>query len=56
MDIFKDFINREFDLRSSKNGSYSLRAFARDLGISPQRLSHLLSGKKGISKDAPNLY
>ncbi len=31
------------------NASYSLRAFARDLGISPQQLSSVLNGKRGFS-------
>lgn len=34
-----------YDGRKSKNKSYSSRAFARDLGISPGRLSEILSGQ-----------
>ena len=37
--------------RCNVNPQYSLRAFARDLGISPQRLSNILNGKHGISLD-----
>lgn len=39
----------EFELRRVRNASYSLRAFARDLQISPSLLSDVLAGKKGIS-------
>lgn len=34
-----------FEGRKSKNRSYSSRAFARDLGISPGRLSEIMSGQ-----------
>ena len=34
---------------AKKNKSYSLRAFARDLKISPSRLSEILSNKQGLS-------
>ena len=37
--------------RMSRNKSYSLRAFARDLGLSPGFLSHLMSGKKRLSRE-----
>lgn len=36
--------------KQQKNGRYSLRAFARDLKISPSFLSEVLNGKYGISK------
>jgi len=36
--------------KQQKNKRYSLRAFARDLKISPSFLSEVLSGKYGISK------
>jgi plasmid maintenance system antidote protein VapI len=35
--------------RKLANSSYSLRAFARDLKISPQQLSNVLSGRRGLS-------
>lgn len=35
--------------RCRRNKGYSLRAFARDLEISPQRLSHILNGRHGLS-------
>ena len=33
-----------------RNPSYSLRAFARDIELSPSRLSEVISGKHGISR------
>lgn len=41
-----------FVLRSRKDGNpaYSLRAFAKDLGVAPSTLSEVISGTKGISQ------
>jgi len=36
--------------RVANNASYSLRAFARDLEVSPQQLSNVMNGKKGLSE------
>lgn len=47
-----DFLKNSFSERCQKNPRYSLRAFARDLGISPPRLSHILNGKKGLSLES----
>jgi uncharacterized protein (TIGR02147 family) len=47
-----DILNDHFVKRRNKNSKYSLRAFARDLGVSPQRLSHILNGKHGLSVQA----
>jgi len=49
---YKDIIKTKFSERCERNNHYSLRAFARDLGISPQRLSHILNGRHGISETA----
>jgi uncharacterized protein (TIGR02147 family) len=38
--------------RCNSNPRYSLRAFARDLKLSPARLSEILHGKKGLSRGA----
>ncbi len=46
---FRDILKNKLSERCGKNQSYSLRAFARDLEISPQRLSHVLSGRHGLS-------
>lgn len=48
-DSFLNFLRDEFDKRTAKNARYSLRAFARDLGLSPSRLSEILSGEANIS-------
>ena len=46
-----DFISVEFKQRNQKNSKYSLRAFARDLDISPTTLSHILKRKVGVSNE-----
>ena len=43
------FLKDEFISRREKNPSYSLRAFARDLGISHTYLSLVFSGKRNLS-------
>jgi uncharacterized protein (TIGR02147 family) len=49
---YHDLLNEEFDKRKQLNSAYSLRAFARDLGMSAPRLSQVLSKKQGISVEA----
>ena len=49
---YRDFLQAELDKRKEINTYYSLRSFARDLGISAPRLSQVLSAKKGISAKA----
>lgn len=44
-----DFLKNEFTSRKLTNGSYSLRAFARDIGLSPSSLSLILKGSQGLS-------
>lgn len=44
-------LKRHFDLKISKNKRYSLRSFARFLGVDPTYLSKLLSGKLLLSLD-----
>jgi uncharacterized protein (TIGR02147 family) len=36
--------------RREKNPSYSLRAYARDLGLAPAALSQILNGKRGVTR------
>jgi uncharacterized protein (TIGR02147 family) len=45
-----DFLKSELENRKRDNPAYSLRAFARDLCLSPSGLSEILKGKKGVSK------
>lgn len=42
-------LRAEFTKRKSKNPFYSLRAFARDLHISPASLSLILLGKRTLT-------
>jgi uncharacterized protein (TIGR02147 family) len=49
---YREFLREELEERCSFNPRYSLRAFARDLKISPARLSEVLNGKKGLSQKA----
>jgi hypothetical protein len=46
---FKSFIKAVLHSRRLRNPRHSLRAFARDIGISNSRLSHVLSSDEGIS-------
>lgn len=46
----KDLLLAELDKRRSRNSLYSLRAFARDLGLGLGSLSEVLSGKRDLSK------
>lgn len=47
---YREILKNEFESRSSRNSRYSLRAYSRDLGISPTSLSLILSGQQGLSK------
>lgn len=48
-----DFLKEEFARRQSKNPRYSLRSYARQLGLHPSTLSSVLLGKRLLSvKDA----
>lgn len=47
---YRDFLQREFESRSRRNPAYSLRAYARDLGVQPSKLSEGLRGLKGFSR------
>lgn len=47
---YQDIIKDELSVRQKKNARYSLRSFARDLAISPARLSEILNKKQGLSK------
>lgn len=47
---YREFLLEEMTDRKSKNPAYSLRAFARDLNISPAVCSQVLSGKRHLSR------
>ncbi|WP_413558003.1 hypothetical protein [Bdellovibrio sp. HCB209] len=46
---YRDFLYEEFKKRRTKEPSYSLRGFARDLEMNPSRLSEIMNGKVGLS-------
>lgn len=46
---YREILKRHFAERLEENPRYSLRAFSRDLSISPSRLSEILNGKQGMS-------
>jgi len=50
-DSVQEILLNELQLRTHKNSAYSLRAFARDLSLTPSHLSSLLKKKAGISKE-----
>lgn len=45
----RDILKKVFADRVAKNPAYSLRSFARDLGLSPASMSLVLNGGRGIS-------
>ncbi|MDG0818042.1 TIGR02147 family protein [Bdellovibrio svalbardensis] len=47
---YRNFIISELERRQKKNPAYSLRAFARDLGIPCSRLSEIINRKMGLSQ------
>lgn len=47
---FRLFLQSELTRRCSSNPSYSLRAYARSLGIAPSALSSILSGSRPITE------
>ncbi len=49
---YRSILRGEYETRCERNPRYSLRAFARDLSVSPSRLSEVLSGRYGFSREA----
>lgn len=47
-----EILRLELEKRIQRNPKYSQNAFARDLGVTSARLSEILAGKKGLSRDA----
>ena len=48
---YRRILKRELESRVQQNVRYSLRAFARDLALPPSRLSEVLNGKQGLSRE-----
>jgi len=46
---FIQILKKELSARIDANGNYSLRAFARDAGLSASQISQILNGKRGLS-------
>lgn len=46
---YRVLLNEDFLTRTMANHSYSLRAYSRDLSVSPGFLSDILKGKKDLS-------
>lgn len=49
MSELTDLLKVEFESRRKKNPQFSLRAFARWLGLSPAQVSQIMSGKRTIT-------
>jgi uncharacterized protein (TIGR02147 family) len=47
----KDLLAEVLSERSAANPRYSLRAFARDLDVSPQQLSNVMNGRRGLGPE-----
>ena len=47
---YRKALAKELKERQLRNPGYSLRSFARDLGLSPAALSQVMSGKRHFSK------
>jgi uncharacterized protein (TIGR02147 family) len=45
----RDYLREELSLRQARRPNYSLRAFARDLNMSPSSLCEFLTGRQGLS-------
>ncbi|MBI3555839.1 MAG: TIGR02147 family protein [Deltaproteobacteria bacterium] len=48
---YRRILKRELESRCQQNARYSLRAFARDLALPASRLSEVLNGKQGLSRE-----
>lgn len=42
-------LNEEFEKRKARNSAYSLRAFARDLGVSKTTIGEVINGGRRLS-------
>lgn len=49
---YRQWLKREMERRCTKNARYSLRAFARDLELSPSHLSGVFTGRYGLSRQS----
>lgn len=49
---YREYLRGVLETKKKLNPAYSLRAFARDIHLSPPQLSEVISGKKGLSMAA----
>jgi uncharacterized protein (TIGR02147 family) len=49
---YRTILREELEARCERNPRYSLRAFARDLGVTSSRLSEVMGGRYGLSREA----
>ncbi len=49
---YRSYLERQYQARRGKNSAYSLRAFARNLGIAAPKLSQIFSGSCGLSGES----
>jgi uncharacterized protein (TIGR02147 family) len=47
---YREILRSKLQEKTDRNRRYSLRAFAKDLGLSPALLSQVLGGKRGMSE------
>ncbi|MEK6555873.1 MAG: TIGR02147 family protein, partial [Bdellovibrionota bacterium] len=47
---FRHFIKQVYSQRCEKNPKYSMRSFAKDLGLSPQMLNSIFNRGSGLSR------
>lgn len=50
----KEWLRAEYERRRARNGRFSMRMFARQIGVSSGRLSELMSGKRAITEAVAN--
>ncbi len=55
MDGWQGRLTEELERRRAGNPRYGVRAFARQLGVSPAQLSQMLSGKRPVSRRMADL-
>lgn len=52
---YRQFLVMELSKRNRRNSAYSLRSFARDLGLSPSSLSEIVNRRAGLSPEKASL-
>ena len=48
----QEFLTSEYEKRKKLNASFSLRSFAKWLGVSPAQLSQMMAGKRAITPES----